>query len=424
MNEQTDFAKQIGSASGISRLMDDLGKNSLSSHTEVVMLGGGNPAHIPEVQDRIRQALLRIANDKGHFARLIGNYDPPEGNLAFAQLLADSLNEQLGWPIGPENIALTNGSQSAFFALFNLLAGSFDSGVKKKILLPLEPEYIGYADIGIEHDMFVCAKPRIDFIDEHTFKYYVDFDRVERILMEQSIGAICVSRPTNPTGNVLTDSEIEQLSDLAKTHRIPFIIDNAYGLPFPGVVYTDAKPYWDEQAVVCMSLSKLGLPGARTGIVIANRDIVESLSHVNAVTNLAPGSMGPVLATEFFKDTDLWSLCKNVIKPYYDERGAILQQQLTEQLQGVNFHLHKREGAFFLWLWIPGLPISSMELYYRLKEKSVIIVPGEYFFPGSRDQWDHKHECMRISSVQDEAILCKGAKIIAHEIKSLFKVKG
>ena len=58
--------------------------------------------------------------------------------------------------------------------------------------------------------------------------------------MDESIGAICVSRPTNPTGNVLTDAEVYQLTDLARSHGIPFILDSAYGLPFPGIVFVDA----------------------------------------------------------------------------------------------------------------------------------------------------------------------------------------
>jgi valine--pyruvate aminotransferase len=46
---------------------------------------------------------------------------------------------------------------------------------------------------------------------------------------------ICVSRPTNPTGNVITDEELIKLDALANQHGIPLVIDNAYGVPFPGL---------------------------------------------------------------------------------------------------------------------------------------------------------------------------------------------
>mgnify|MGYP006998137383 CR=1 FL=1 len=56
-------------------------------------------------------------------------------------------------------ICLTNGSQTAFFMLFNLFAGVLPDGREKKICLPLAPEYIGYADLGLTDDMFVSTRP-------------------------------------------------------------------------------------------------------------------------------------------------------------------------------------------------------------------------------------------------------------------------
>ena len=65
--------------------------------------------------------------------------------------------------------------------------------------VPLAPEYIGYADSGLCEHFFVSQKPAIELIGEHQFKYHVDFDALE---ITKEIAAICVSRPTNPTGNV------------------------------------------------------------------------------------------------------------------------------------------------------------------------------------------------------------------------------
>ena len=155
----------------------------------------------------------------------------------------------------------------AFFFLFNALAGKFKDGSRKKILLPLVPEYIGYANQSVSDDIFCACKPLIQKIGDHDFKYGVDF---ENLVVDDDIAAICVSRPTNPTGNVLTDEEISRLSDLAKEYNIPLIIDNAYGAPFPNIIFTEATPVWNEDTILTLSLSKIGLPGTRTGIVIAN----------------------------------------------------------------------------------------------------------------------------------------------------------
>ncbi|MBR7512929.1 aminotransferase class I/II-fold pyridoxal phosphate-dependent enzyme, partial [Mycobacterium tuberculosis] len=75
--------------------------------------------------------------------------------------------------------------------------------------------------------------------EDGFFKYRVDFDTLENLaeLHNGEIGAICCSRPTNPTGNVLTDDEMARLEAIAKRFDIPLIIDNAYGMPFPNIIY-------------------------------------------------------------------------------------------------------------------------------------------------------------------------------------------
>lgn len=225
------FGQKITGTSGIGQLMDDLAI-ALSAGPDVLMLGGGNPAHIPDVQKSFRASMENLLRDGDKFERTISSYGPPGGDCEFIEAVCNLLRNEFGWDIRPKNIALTDGSQTAFFILFNLFAGAFDGGTHRKILFPLAPEYIGYCDVGIAQDMFVAHKPRIEHIDEHIFKYHIDFDAIQ---VTDDIGAICVSRPTNPSGNVLTDAEIEGLGRVARTNDIPLIIDNAYGTPFPGL---------------------------------------------------------------------------------------------------------------------------------------------------------------------------------------------
>ncbi len=125
------------------------------------MLGGGNPAQIPEMQDYF-QTLLTDMLESGKATDALCNYDGPQGKRKLLTLLAGMLREKLGWDIEPQNIALTNGSQSAFFYLFNLFAGRRADGRVKKVLFPLAPEYIGYADAGLEE---ICLSLRVRILN-------------------------------------------------------------------------------------------------------------------------------------------------------------------------------------------------------------------------------------------------------------------
>lgn len=414
MPDLSRFAQNLGTTSGIGRLMDDLGRGLTDPHT-MIMLGGGNPAHIPEVQACFQERMRHIVDTPTLFAASFGNYDAPQGNQAFIEAISVLLQEHFAWPVSPDNIVLTNGSQSAFFLLFNSLAGTFPGGRKKRILLPLTPEYIGYADLGLEPDLFVSLQPRIEHVGDHRFKYRIDFDQVQARL-NQDIGAICVSRPTNPTANVLTNDEMSRLSELARQSNVPLIVDNAYGQPFPDILFIDATPLWNEDTIMCMSLSKLGLPALRTGIIVAQAEIARTIARMNAVMSLAPGGIGPCLGTQLIRAGDLTRICRDFIRPYYSQRVAFVQDRLSEKLAGLDYRIHVPEGAFFIWLWLPNLPVKSHALYERLKRNGVLIVPGEYFFPGIDPAWPHAYECIRISYAQDLDVLAQGIDIIAREV--------
>ncbi|KLN98266.1 valine--pyruvate transaminase [Moellerella wisconsensis] len=409
------FGNKFAKHSGISLLMKDLNEGLRTPGA--IMLGGGNPAHIPEM-DNYFQSLLTEMSQNGLLTDTLCNYDGPQGKDTMLQALAETLKAQLGWNISAKNIALSNGSQSAFFYLFNLLAGRFDDGIKRKVLFPLAPEYVGYADAGLDDDLFVANKPQIELLPDGQFKYHVDFNTLQ---VTDDIGVICVSRPTNPTGNVITDEEVHHLDKLAKQHNIPLLIDNAYGIPFPGIIFTEATPFWNENVILCMSLSKLGLPGTRCGIIIANEEIIEAVSNMNGIISLAPGGVGPALALEMLRRNDLMSLSKNVIGPFYKQRVEQVIDIIRRYLPEDKCLIHKPEGAIFLWLWFKDLPISSEELYRRLKQRGVLMVPGHFFFPGIEQDWPHAHQCMRMNYAPEPEIIEKGIVILAEEIELAFK---
>jgi len=434
------FGQKFIQPTGISQLMDDLG-DALKSDQPVNMLGGGNPAKIEAVNELFLETYQALGND-GSFREDINstatssmaNYSNPQGDAAFIDALVGFFNRHYDWNLTSENIALTNGSQNAFFYLFNLFGGAFveekdseEQTIDKSILLPLTPEYIGYSDVHIEGQHFAAVLPHIDEVthdgEDGFFKYRVDFEALENLpaLKEGRIGAICCSRPTNPTGNVLTDEEMAHLAEIAKRYDVPLIIDNAYGMPFPNIIYSDVTLNWDDNTILCFSLSKIGLPGVRTGIIVAAPEVIEAVSAMNAVVNLSPTRFGASIATPLMKNDAIKDLSDNDIKPFYQQQAKTAVALLKKELGDYPLSIHKPEGAIFLWLWFKDLPISTSELYEILKEKGTLIVPSEYFFPGiDVSDYKHAHECIRMSIAADEDTLEKGIAVIGEVVRELY----
>ena len=426
------YGQQFTKTSAISQLMDDLG-DALKSPTPVNMLGGGNPARIDKVNEAYFEVYksLEQGGIDGGAIESVGNYSNPQGDAKFIDALVAFFNRHYDWNLTTENIVLTNGSQNAFFYLFNLFGGQFEDEQgeisTKSILLPLAPEYIGYSDVHIDGKHFIAIKPEIEEVEHKGetgfFKYKIDFDALENLpaLKNGEIGAICCSRPTNPTGNVLTDEEMAQLSAIAKQYDVPLIIDNAYGEPFPNIIYPDVNLNWDKNTVLCFSLSKIGLPGARTGIIIAAPEVVKTVSAMNAVVNLAPTRFGAAIATPLLNEDRLKELCDDTIQPFYAKKAKKAITHIKEEMGDYPVLVHKPEGAIFLWVWFKDLPISTTELYDRLKEKATLIVPSEHFYPGlDTTDYPHAHQCIRMSIAASDETLESGIKVIGEVVRELY----
>ena len=215
---------------------------------------------------------------------------------------------------------------------------------------------------------------------------------------------------------MLTDDEITRLAQIARERDIPLIIDNAYGAPFPNIVFGEVTPAWGENIVLTYSLSKLGLPGTRTGIVIGPPEITSAICSLNAVAGLANGNIGQVLVTEMLRDDRIAHVSQNVVRPFYQTKSEEAQQIVRDLLPAGTFRVHVSEGALFLWIWL-DIAISTAELYERLKARGVLVVPGEYFFYGLEAPWDHQSQCIRMTFSMPTETVRAGVEILAEEIR-------
>lgn len=410
----SDWGLKLGADAGIVDLMEDLGQ-ALNVNPDLLFLGGGNPAHVPAFEAVVARHLDAMIKDSIKLRQLIGIYQSPRGSEAFIGALVDYVNQELCWGIREENVALTTGSQAAFFILLNMFAGSA-ANRKQNAVFPMMPDYLGYADQTLETGVFRSYQPTIEHTSDHRFKYHVDFNTLE---LTDDDGVLCVSRPTNPTGNVLSNETLSRLSDLADDRGLPFVIDCAYGEPFPGILYNQAPIVFDPRCIYVVSLSKLGLPGTRTGVVIGSPDVISRVVKANTVMSLANGNLGPAIVASLIQSGELASLCRHTLLPYYRKRRDFMLACLAKSLNGLSYFIHEPQGAFFVWLWLPDLPISSRTLYERMKSRGVLLMDGSHFFFGLAAAWPHANQCLRMTYCQSEAVIEQAVDLLGKELKQL-----
>lgn len=408
---------QMSNLTGIRAIGNDIIKTlQTNQKQEFINLSAGNPLLLPKVEQMWRDCTAELLASS-EYGEVVCRYGSSQGYAPLIQAIAKDFNRRYGLSLSERNILITPGSQMLYFYAANTFGGYTSNGDLKQIVLPLSPDYTGYGGISLALEALVSYKPALDIDTKaHRFKYHPDFSN---LVITENTGCIIFSRPCNPTGNILSNDEIKKIADLARPYNIPIFIDSAYGPPFPALNFQEMTPVFGENIVHCMSFSKVGLPGERIGVAIGDPKIIQVLESFQINICIHPSHYGQAIASRAINSGVIESISKEVIRPFYKNKFSVLEAKLEQAMpKDLPWFLHQGEGAIFAWLWLKNLPISDWDLYQKLKQVGVIVVPGRFFFPGLEEDWSHKYQCIRISltaSDQDiETAMKRLAEVVQH----------
>ncbi|MBK4728581.1 valine--pyruvate transaminase [Oxynema sp. CENA135] len=415
----TQFGEQMSHLTGVRAIMKDIIETLRAGEgREFINLSAGNPVILPEVEQLWRDCTAELLASP-EYGEVVCRYGSSQGYQPLIEAVKQDFNRRYGLNLSDRNILITPGSQSLYFYAANAFAGRTTDGELKRMVMPLSPDYTGYGGISLVPEALVAYKPTLE-IDEarHRFKYRPDFNQ---LAIDENTGCVIFSRPCNPTGNVLTDEELKKIADLGAPYDVPVIVDSAYAPPFPALNFTEMTPAFGGNIIHGMSLSKAGLPGERIGIAIADEGAIQILESFQTNLCIHSPRYGQAIAARAIASGSLGEIAETVIRPHYQEKFVILESTLDASMpKDLPWFLHRGEGAIFAWLWLKDLPMSDWEFYQKLKEVGVIVVPGSTFFPGLREEWAHKHQCIRISLTASADELRTGMQRLAKMTESVY----
>ncbi|MGA2192645.1 MAG: histidinol-phosphate transaminase [Nitrospirota bacterium] len=183
-----------------------------------------------------------------------------------AKRLRAALSERLG--TASENLVLGNGSDE----LIGMIASAF-GGSPGLIAYPV-PTFSMYGIIARSLGQTTLELP---LAEDFSF----DFDRCLKLLMERRPKVIFLAWPNNPTGNLFDPDKVRRL--IEGSYSI-VVVDEAY-FGFSGETFIDRIDKYPNLAVL-RTLSKIGLAGARVGVMAAGADIVREVNKVRLPYNI------------------------------------------------------------------------------------------------------------------------------------------
>ena len=144
---------------------------------------------------------------------------------------------------------------------------------------------------------------------------------------------------------------------------------------------------------------------------------------MTSIVGLSNTNLGQSIVAPLAESGEILRLSNEVVLPFYRKKSQQAQEWVREFFDdSLDYRIHRSEGAFFLWMWFEGLPITSRELYERLKRRDVLVVPGNYFFFGIEDDdWRHRDECLRVTFTMPEEVVREGLRVIAEEVAKAYR---
>jgi len=331
---------------------------------DVIDLGAGEPDfHTPE---HVKTAAAAAIRDD--FTR----YTAGAGIIELREAIARHYADRYGVTYDAEAVVVTTGGKQG---LYNTAMALFGPGDEVITHVP------GWPSI-IEQVQLAGAEPvRVRTWAEHRFE--VQADPILDAVTPQTRGVV-INSPGNPTGAVMSESELGRLVDGLVGRDIWFVLDLCYEqLTYEDTPSNLPRLLWDrmaDQTVLVGSVSKsYAMTGWRCGWILAPLAVAaacnvvqsHSTSHVTSITQCAAlaALTGPQACVSMMR------------KQYLARRDALFSWVDADS----RFRVSRPTGAFYLFpdvseLLSPDGRRTSAELVQALlTDAHVALTPGEAF---------------------------------------------
>ncbi|MBS7607115.1 LL-diaminopimelate aminotransferase [Candidatus Bathyarchaeota archaeon] len=322
---------------------------------DLISLSIGDP-DLPPPSFVLETLKEESANPKNH------NYSFSQGEPYFREAVAEWYKRRFGVDLDPkkEVIALIGSKEG----IANFSRAFVNPG--DKVLVP-DPAYPVYANGStLLSDGIPVSMP---LLEENDFRPDLESLNLSGIKM------VFLNYPNNPTGSVMTKSELKAIVDLAREKNVILCYDNAYseiafdGYKAPSILEVDGAM---EVAIEFHSCSKtFNMTGDRIGFAVGNSELIEGLVKVKSQIDSGP----PVYiqkvaakALQSYVDGEPPEYLKWVNRVYAERRDTLLKG-----LRAVGLEARKPLATFYVWAKCGG---SSIEFASRLIDAGVIVAPG------------------------------------------------
>jgi aminotransferase len=323
----------------------------------VISLGVGEPDFVTSWS--VREAAI-LSLEQGYTS-----YTANAGLIELRKEISSYLERQFQVTYSPESdIIVTVGASQAIDIALRAILNPMDE------VIVVEPSFVSYAPLV----SLAGGKPvLVQASQENDFK-------IEPFQLEKAITnktkAIMLCSPNNPTGTLLSKSDLEGIAEVAEKYDLLVLSDEIYAelvydedyISFPRI------KGMKERTILISGFSKgFAMTGWRLGFVCAPTDITQAMLKIHQYAMMCAPTMAQFAALEALRNgrEDVIAMQKS-----YRQRRNYFVQSLNE----IGLTCHIPGGAFYAFPSIQSTGLSSEEFAEKLLiQEKVAVVPGNVF---------------------------------------------
>jgi aspartate/methionine/tyrosine aminotransferase len=315
--------------------------------THVIHLEVGEPDF--DTPPCVKEAACQ-AMEQGHT-----HYTHSLGNVDLREAICRHYFERYGVAVYPDQVVITSGTSPAMFLLFAALLEAGDQ------VIVSDPRYACYSNFI----KFLQAVPvTVPVYEEDGFQY-----RPEAIQdkITARTKAIMINSPSNPTGNLLSESRMRAIAEFA-----PYIISDEiyHGLVYEGKEHSILE--FTDHAFVLNGFSKLyAMTGFRLGYLIAPQPFIRPIQKIQQNFFICASSIAQIAGIAALEKAG-----EDVarMRAIYDERRQFIVKRLRELGFGITV---EPTGAFYVFANAKHISNDSYRLAFDILEKAHVgVTPG------------------------------------------------
>ncbi len=293
------------------------------------------------------------------------HYTANSGLIELRQEICKYFFKRFKTEYNPDNecIVTVGGSEAIDLALRAIISPG------DEVLIP-EPSFVCYSPITtLSNGVPVSLKTT----EENEFR--LTYEELKRHITPKT-KALILSYPNNPTGAIMTKSDLEDICRALKGTDIIVISDEIYAELTYGEDHfsISSLPNMKERTIVVSGFSKaFAMTGWRLGYALGPSEIIKQMLKIHQFAIMSAPTNAQYAAIEALKNS-----YQDVI--YMRDEYNMRRTMLVRRLREIGFGCFEPKGAFYVFPSLKPFGMSSDEFCQRLlKEEKVAIIPGNAF---------------------------------------------